>query len=207
MSLQDLARHSCIEHNASLAHRDCRRDSEYAPTEVAARVLDRLTKDSSDGIGLTVDDVARARVRREKESMSHCRVPLDQIHAEIARGEMALVVDIFGKPLKENGEPELGIKLLQEWWMDERFPEGWAPQKKVGLLATIRTAAEIRTDMRELEKIDRDASRKTKKIEKKRTWRKEEEDLTLTLKKTLTDEDSKFAERLRGSANGHAEKL
>lgn len=201
MSLEDLARHSCIEHNASLAHRDCREDREYAPTSISARIFERLTKDSSDGIGLTLEDIARARVRREKESLKHCNVPLDRIHAEIARGEMALVVDIFGKPEKESGELEIGIDVLHKWWMAERFPEGWAPQKRLGLLATIRTAGELRADMRELEKTDRDATEKTERKERKNTWRKEEEKLDFTLKKAFTDEKLQLDEKAEAKEN------
>jgi hypothetical protein len=79
MSLKDLARHGCVEHNASLAHGDAIEDKEYAPTLVDESYLRLLLADSKDGVGLTVEDIAKARVRRE----SACPQPLDGVHAVI----------------------------------------------------------------------------------------------------------------------------
>lgn len=186
ISLEDLARHACIEHNASLAHYDCKKTQEYAPSEVATMFFERLLKDSSDGKGLTIEDIARARVRREKESQDGGGVPLDPIHAEIARGEMALVLDIFGTPLKEGGELEVPVDLLQQWWVPyERFPPGWAPHKKQGLLETIRTAAQIRTAMRVAEKKNENEAKMRREKEQNETWRKDGENLDEVLVQSL----------------------
>jgi hypothetical protein len=79
MSLKDLARHGCVEHNASLAHGDAIDGKEYAPTSVDESYLRLLFGDSKDGVGLTAEDIAKARVRRE----SAYSQPLDGVHAEI----------------------------------------------------------------------------------------------------------------------------
>jgi hypothetical protein len=79
MSLKDLARHGCVEHDASLAHCDVIGDNEYAPTPVDQSYLRLLMADSTDGVGLTARDIAKARVRRESE----CPQGLDGVHAEI----------------------------------------------------------------------------------------------------------------------------
>jgi hypothetical protein len=79
MSLKDLARHGCVEHDASLGHRDVVEDKEFAPTLVDESYLRLLLADSKDGVGLTAEDVAKARVRRESE----CPQALDGVHAEI----------------------------------------------------------------------------------------------------------------------------
>ena len=78
ISLHDLARHGLVEHDASLAHDDAIYDSEYAPAPVDESYLASLLADSTDGVGLTAEDIAEARVRRE-DSCS----PLDGLHAGI----------------------------------------------------------------------------------------------------------------------------
>lgn len=143
ISLSDIARHGCIEHNASLAHDDTPKDAEYAPCKVDEVYLDMLMQDSRDGVMLTVHDIAEARVRREIQSGKD----LDRVHAEVARGEMALVLGIFDK--QAGGKEEVSREMIKEWWQYERFPEGWAPRRQQGLLHTIRTAGEIRAEMKE----------------------------------------------------------
>ena len=79
MSLKDLARHGCVEHDASLAHMDVIGDQEFAPNAIDESYLRLLLADSKDGVGLTAKDIAKARVRRETE----CPQVLDGVHAEI----------------------------------------------------------------------------------------------------------------------------
>lgn len=81
MSLKDLARHGCVEHDASLVHDDVVVGKEYAPTAIDDEFMKLLIKDSEDGIGLTAEDIAKARFRRE----SACAQPLDAVHAEIGK--------------------------------------------------------------------------------------------------------------------------
>ncbi|ETW83607.1 Chloroperoxidase 1 [Heterobasidion irregulare TC 32-1] len=153
LSLGDLARHGAIEHDASLARRNARATSEYAPCKLDEDALKALLEDSADGSGLTAHDIARARVRRENS----LRVPLDHMHAEIARGEMALVLGIFGQhagasAVEASQEDEVPLELLSEWWNTERFPDNWRPTRIQGLLQTVRAAADIRKAMEEKQK-------------------------------------------------------
>ncbi|EPQ54008.1 Cloroperoxidase, partial [Gloeophyllum trabeum ATCC 11539] len=106
LSLGDLCRHNHIEHDASLAHRDAAPEQEYAPCKCSRGMLERLLSFSSDGKHLTVGDAARARAARERQ---YAR-PLDGVHAEIARGEVALVLGIFGGP-----EQEVPLDVLRTW--------------------------------------------------------------------------------------------
>ncbi|TFY57029.1 heme-thiolate peroxidase, partial [Rhodofomes roseus] len=92
--LQDLSRHNCIEHDASLVHPDVGFRDEYAPIEMHLHMLEDLMRYSKDGVVMTPDDVARARVARE----AAYTIPMDKIHAEIARGEMAIVLQLFNNP-------------------------------------------------------------------------------------------------------------
>jgi len=93
MSLKDLARHGCVEHNASLAHGDANDGKEYAPIRVDESYLKQLLADSKDGVGLTAEDIAKARVRRESDYPQ----PLDGVHAEIGEQLFQIIfrVSIF----------------------------------------------------------------------------------------------------------------
>lgn len=93
MSLNDLARHGCVEHDASLGHKDALIGAEYAPTTYDAEQVEILLGASSDGQGLRLHDIAKARVKREDEY----KTPLDAVHATIARGEMGIALALFGR--------------------------------------------------------------------------------------------------------------
>lgn len=93
VSLGDLARHGCVEHDGSLGHRDAPPDAEYAPSSWDAEYVQRLLDHSADGAGLRLRDIALARVKREAEYPA----PMDALHAEIARGEMGMVLALFGR--------------------------------------------------------------------------------------------------------------
>jgi len=140
ISLADLARHDCIEHDASLVHDDTPAGAEYAPCKLNDVYLQMLGRDASDGSALTVRDLARARVRREHQ----CNRALDRVHSEIARGEMALVLGVFGRRGKTGSAREVPVETVSEWWKHERFPAGWVPREQQGLLNTIRTSREIK---------------------------------------------------------------
>lgn len=139
--LDDLARHNRIEHDASLVHDDTKGRDEYAPISPNLVLVNNLLVQAEDGRVLTAADVARARVERE----SKCPV-LNSLHSEIARGEMALALGLFGQ---ENADHHQGVPLdtLREWLAEERLPEGWKPTHTQGLLQTLRTAREIRSLM------------------------------------------------------------
>lgn len=133
LSLHDLAQHGLIEHDASLVHKDVARGHKYAPTRCDTALLDELLKGGS----LTLKKVADRRVQLEEAT------PLDAVHQEIARGEWALVLDIFGR---EHGG-ECSADLLRVWLKEERFPEGWRPSHEQGFLATVSMATHIRNEM------------------------------------------------------------
>ncbi|TFK53277.1 Cloroperoxidase [Heliocybe sulcata] len=137
VSLLDLCRHNAVEHNASLAHADAASGSEYAPNVSQPGYMQALETDSSDGAHLTNFDVAKARVRREEQSGD-----MDGVHAEIARGEMALVLRIFGGP-----EEKIPLEDLRCWLMEERFPAGWKADHRQTLLQTVRTSGKLRANM------------------------------------------------------------
>jgi Peroxidase, family 2 len=118
VSLADLARHNCIEHDASLVHDDTLAGTEYAPCKLDDIYLKMLLRDARDNSLLTVRDIACARVRREHQSIR----ALDKMHSEIARGEMALVLEIFGRRGKAGRSREISVETISEWLKSEKFP-------------------------------------------------------------------------------------
>ncbi|KAH9916790.1 uncharacterized protein B0H18DRAFT_938989 [Fomitopsis serialis] len=156
--LRDLSRHNCIEHNASLVHPDVAYRDEYAPVDVHLHMLEDLLRYSTDGKLMTPDDVARVRVVREAEYA----IPMDKVHAEIARGEMA----IPPAPPPPAALPGVPNHMLRVWMHEERLPDGWTPYHRVGLLHTIRMATRLRRSMRALQTEQRRAGRtRTKTID------------------------------------------
>ena len=70
--------------------------------------------------------MARARVDRE----AHLATPLGHLHAEIAAGESALTW-----LLMKDGRGEVPLERLEQWYGEERIPDGWKkPAGIVGLL-------------------------------------------------------------------------
>ncbi|TFY53356.1 heme-thiolate peroxidase [Dentipellis fragilis] len=147
-SLGDLARHGRIEHNASIIHKDAD-GKEYAPTSPDKKMLDEFLGSKPDGSLVTIEDVAAIRVKREDSY----KEALDALHAEIARGEMAIVMNIFGEK-SETGEG-VPVERLRSWLAEERLPEGWSPSHVAGLFDTIQKSGQIRKAM---EKIRADAN-------------------------------------------------
>ena len=133
LCLHDLAQHGLIEHNASLVHKDAEPGHKYAPVRCDTMLLNELLESSP----LTLEKVASRREELERSA------PLDPVHQEVARGEWALVLDIFGR---EHGG-KIPIDLLRVWLKQNRFPEGWKPGHEQGLRATISEAGTIRTEM------------------------------------------------------------
>ncbi|KAF8266211.1 Chloroperoxidase [Lactarius quietus] len=138
--LNDLARHNRIEHDASLVHDDTKGRDEYAPIQPDLSLVKKLLLQAEDGRVLTAEDIARSRVERE----SQCPV-LNGLHSEIARGEMAIALGLFGQG---NGDHQgVPVDMLREWLTEERLPEGWKPTHTQGLLQTIRISWELRSLM------------------------------------------------------------
>jgi len=142
--LDDLARHNRIEHDASLVHGDTAKRDEYAPISPDSTLVGQFMNSARDGHLMTVEDVARARVSRESQSCG-----LDNLHAEIARGEMAIVLGLFSR--KSSGRTGIPVDMLRVWMSEERLPDGWKPTHAQGLLQTIRTSRELSSQMKRIE--------------------------------------------------------
>ena len=92
---------------------------------------------------MSVVDLAQFRVRRENE----CR-PVDGLHAEIARGEMAIVFGIWEKKMKDDAG--VSREWLRDWFENDRLPRDWKPTHTQGLFNTVKRSKCIRQTMEDI---------------------------------------------------------
>ena len=158
INLYDIGKHNAVEHNASLVHGDTPKGQIYAPIEIHQPLVGALVSDvkpslaeiqkSSDSDAkflMNYEDVARARIRREAE----CG-PIDAIHSEIARGEMAIILGVWEvKTISKVGIP---MDYFKRWIDEERLPDGWKPDHTQGLLNVIKRSSDIRSAMARMRK-------------------------------------------------------
>ncbi|KIJ59757.1 hypothetical protein HYDPIDRAFT_118099 [Hydnomerulius pinastri MD-312] len=170
MSLADLARHNLIEHDASLFHLDAHNDDEYAPTAVDESLVKTLCNEGGRYVPgrMTLEDVANIRVKREKEAR-----PLDGVHSEIARGEMAIAIGVLGG--KDVATKGLDLDVLRLWAAHERLPDDWKPDHVQGLWHTYKMATVVRSRMKEMKAgkmhniLDDEGSTETSSVETAKT--------------------------------------
>lgn len=136
ISLHKLAEHGRIEHDASVVHTNTEAGHIYAPTRCDTVLLNELLADDD---YVTLDRIAQRRFELEKLSK------LDPVHQEIARGEWALVLGIFGKA----HEGKVPSDELRVWLKENRFPDGWKPTHQQGLFETVKLSSAIREKMNE----------------------------------------------------------
>ncbi|RDB30246.1 Chloroperoxidase [Hypsizygus marmoreus] len=160
LSLFEIGKHGAVEHDASLVHKDTPKGEEYAPIDVQEDLLEKLLADAktgdedSEGLEagdrrtlMDATDVARARVRREKESPA-----LDALHAEIARGEMGIILGVW--ETKVGRKVGIPVEWMRDWLRKERLPEGWKPTHAQGLLDVVKRSKAIRLAMVDLRKAE-----------------------------------------------------
>ncbi|KAG8217080.1 Chloroperoxidase [Butyriboletus roseoflavus] len=148
VSLWDLSRHNCIEHDASLFHVDAHKEDEYAPTAVSNSLMKSALHQGGRYLEgrMTLEDVANIRTKREKALDK----PLRWWQAEIARGEMAIAIGVLGG--KDAAKDGLDLEVLRLWVTRERLPDNWKPNHTQGLRKTAPMAKVIRDRMEAMRK-------------------------------------------------------
>lgn len=150
-----------VEHNASLIHPDVPRCESHLPSwKPLASLASTLFPNA--GPMITEIDVAHARLARETASLNYQRsqtgkeaksyTGLDAVHAEIARGEMAIILGVW----RESEESPNGIPLasLMPWLTEERLPEDWVKadlngktRKRTGLFEVMKRSKTMKAEM------------------------------------------------------------
>ncbi|TFK70502.1 hypothetical protein BDN72DRAFT_838846 [Pluteus cervinus] len=176
LSLNEIGRHGRIEHDASLVHQDTPPDDTFAPIAIQPDLVDALLEDAEPSLvppspppppssGETSNpekkeptppgelkkvlvneyDVAKARVRREKSSPT-----LDGVHAEIARGEMGIILGVFENQIGE--KKGIPVDWLRTWIGEERLPKEFKPTKVQEFMDVKRRSKVISDAMVEIRK-------------------------------------------------------
>lgn len=135
VDLHDLAAHGKIEHHGSLVHDDAHPGAQYAPILVNYSRLRKLLGYAAPGHGLQLGDFLKARAERDRALATQ----LDKLHAEIAVGELSLTW-----LLMKNERDEVPLGTLDQFYGEERIPEGWTrPTDSIGLRMTRSYATQI----------------------------------------------------------------
>jgi len=142
-------------------HHDTPEGQKFAPIEIDQKLVEDLcadvqpnAKESEQGEArwlMNYEDVARARIRREKESG-----PIDKVHAEIARGEMAIILGVWETQSKnKTGIP---MEYFKRWISEERMPDGWKADHVQGFMDVVKRAKTIKKTVEQLRKDEATAA-------------------------------------------------
>ena len=139
VNLDRLAKHNVIEHDASLSRQDAQPPNCYSPTLADPNLVDQLMR-VSPGTFLVLEDLAVARVTRESQAVGG---PLSSIHAEIARAESGLILQVFGG---EDSQVDKGV--LRAWFVDGCLSDCWkSPKRRIGIRTTSSVGRRIAAAM------------------------------------------------------------
>lgn len=99
----------------------------------------------SDRTYLTLQDFASARVLRESTIVGR---PLNSLHAELARGEVSMIIKVFG-----DIEEQVDKDVLCAWLVEGKLLSGWKrPTKVVSLLRCVLMSRRVASSMRGVRK-------------------------------------------------------
>ncbi|KAI5119579.1 hypothetical protein M0805_006464 [Coniferiporia weirii] len=157
LSLHDLSRHGRIEHDGSLGHADAEPGEIFAPSEPDPARLNGLLnegivsgKSSANSDTLSFFDLAKERFLRDRA----LNRPLGAFHAEITRGEVALIIltlglNVGGPHASSNFETcAVPRDRIAQWFGEERLPVGYTvPSTQIGLLRTAGLARRVRAEV------------------------------------------------------------
>jgi hypothetical protein len=149
MDLHYIGLHGHIEHDASITHDDAPLPtSDFARWASNTSLFDAFMADAP-GSHVDLATISAARVRREAETQLWSGRTLDGLHADIARGEAALVIGILGETLPDApaGVSHVGTQwdwaglgvhkdVMRTFWQEERLPAGWKPLRVTSAQST-----------------------------------------------------------------------
>ncbi|KAF8824333.1 hypothetical protein HHX47_DHR8000487 [Lentinula edodes] len=149
-----------IAHRASLVHPNY--PSQCPDKGMVEEVL-KSKKESgrAGGEGLSLEDLARLRVSRERVSESDLeseRCRLDRVHEQVALGESALTWLLFAQKASisesssslssSSSPPSIPLSYFTQWFGEERIPDGWIrPANTIGLLDARKVAGVVQQEM------------------------------------------------------------
>ncbi|KAJ3859821.1 hypothetical protein EV359DRAFT_67841 [Lentinula novae-zelandiae] len=150
-----------IAHRASLVHPNY--PSQCPDKVMVEEVLELKSKTETEsgrvGGELSLEDLARLRVSRERESdleSKKCR--LDKVHEQVALGESALTWLLFAQKASiselssslssSSSPPSIPLSYFTQWFGEERIPDGWTrPANTIGLLDARKMAGVVQQEI------------------------------------------------------------
>ena len=142
VDLGQLAAHNHIEHDASLIHANAN-GHPFAPTSNDPALVQKLLEEVEVAGGLGVDEIAFARVRRERSVGEGTQI--DFLHRQIALGEASIALLIF---MDETGK--MPLDTVRSWLIGGRLPEGWVPTRSGRFIDTAKIAKRVTDKMNQI---------------------------------------------------------
>jgi hypothetical protein len=139
LDLDDLAKHDALEHDASLSRKDY---SEGDHVHLQPDLLALMLADSPTDF-LTVESLARTRVRRETYSDSIGNSGTSLKTTTLAYIEAAVILLALGTEKDANGDPMAPKAAVQRWFAEERLPVGFATPAAIGFPQQIAMVAKL----------------------------------------------------------------
>lgn len=75
--------------------------------------------------------------------------PLDVMHADIAWGELAAILDIWNRTV--DGKQGVPLPWMRTWLSSERLPEGWHPDHTQTLRGLLKRISAMRAEMKKIQ--------------------------------------------------------
>jgi hypothetical protein len=95
-----------------------------------------------------VDHLTVAKWRTLREDINND--PLDSMHAEIARGEMGIILGVWEHVHPETGARGVPAGWLKGWLQENRLPSGWSPDHVQKLKDVVNSSKAIKAEMERL---------------------------------------------------------
>ncbi|KAJ3980960.1 Chloroperoxidase [Lentinula detonsa] len=144
ISLDALAQHNKIEHDASLVHDNALSGAKFAPTQVNLTLVDELLRTYPGGMG--INELAQARMQREMSMFKEKRLYLNAFHEEIGHGEAALMW-----LLMKDATNVVNAKTLRQFLGKETFPSTYTiPDEEISLQKAKEVSAEVGNMMKKV---------------------------------------------------------
>jgi hypothetical protein len=139
LDLDHLNLHDAIEHDASLSRNDASQGDNHS---LQPKLLEALLADA-DGDFLTVESLAKSRVRREKESLAAGSPVLSMKSSTFGYGEAALILQALGIP-DAAGNFKVPKASIRKWIGEEKLPDGYVkPVKSISFSSTSSLSSTI----------------------------------------------------------------
>jgi len=139
LDLDHLNLHDGIEHDASLSRNDFIQGDNHS---FQPKLLEALLADA-EGDFITAESLAKARSRREKDSLAAGSPALTTKSTTLAYGESALILQALGIP-DASGNFKVPKASIQKWFGEEKLPDGYTkPAKSISLTSTASLSSTI----------------------------------------------------------------